>query len=348
MGVRRAACLFACMALGWAWQLAADAAPATRPAAPSASAASQPAKGDPELLRKWKWYGITWAGTSIDSQSKADQQFVDAILKADPADVGVLREQMIAEYDRLAAAPKPDAFQCGRVASRVALAWNRVPAGKDLSAVQVALNRRQSSDEVCKWGTKSLQHLAGDVPERYYTRYKSFLPGMAASVLSWLAAAGTVIDRPGDLAGELAKIRPNIEKLAQADPDRQAQQAQQFQKLFAAIEPFDKLQADKLAVLKLMTEFRDAYNARDGAGMAALWPEGHPMAVGFKAKPFAEKIDASVWTIIRWDCVYVVVQGDLAKAFMVSQYRTKDGADATPVLQGFGAKRHPGMGWKLN
>jgi hypothetical protein len=43
-----------------------------------------------------------------------------------------------------------------------------------------------------------------------------------------------------------------------------------------------------------------------------------------------------------------VVQGDLAKAFVVSQYRTKDGKDEPVVLQGYGAKRHANEGWKLN
>jgi hypothetical protein len=320
---------------------------ATRPAA-SRPASSQPGKGGEELLRKWRWYRITWAGNSIDSQSKSDQQLVDAILKADPADIAVLREQMAPEYQRLAAAAKPDAFQCGRLASRIAVAWTRVPAGKDLSAVQAALNRRQSAEEVCHWGLQALQHLAGDIPDRYYTRYKSFVPGLAASMLSLIAGAATVIDKPGDLLDELVKIRPNIEKLAKADSDRQAQQEQLFQKLFAAIELFSKLQADKAAVLKLMTDFRQAYNGRDGKAFAALWPEGHPMTASLKAKPFAEKIDPSVWTIVRWDPVYVVVQGDLAMAFVVSQYRTKDSQEAPVKLQSFPAKRHANLGWKLN
>ncbi|MCD6304638.1 MAG: hypothetical protein J7M21_06720 [Planctomycetes bacterium] len=320
----------------------------TAATAEQGEATSQPGRLAGELLHKWRWYKAAWnAGGSLADQSRADAQLVTAILKGDYDQVVLLRRLMMAEYDRLARMPRPDDFQCGRMASRVALAWTRAPAGR-ISAVRFALGRKESCEEVCRWGLRALRHLAGDVQQKYWQRYKVFLPGTAASMLSLMASRGAVIDRPGDLRDELLKLRERLLKLTAADEKRQAKVQQEMEKLYRAMEGFGRLQADKQAVLKLLADFKTAYNERNEELFASLWPAGHPARRFLDTRRLAETIETSYWTIARWQVAYVIVRGDAAKAYVVAQYSTKGGLVHPAKLQAFPAKREEAGKWKLN
>jgi hypothetical protein len=323
---------------------------ATRPTTTSAPATTRPARLPlgKDLERRWRWYKTTWAGTSIRNQSLSDQQLVNAILGADPAEVATLRDLMIQEYQRLAAPPQADNFPCGRMASRIALAWTKVPMGKDLSAIQFALNRKLTCDEVVGWAERALGHFAGGIEDKYWQRYRSFLPGTVASMMSLIPSRAPMLDEPGKLRDRLRQLRPQLEGLSAADEAGQAQFKQQLEKLYAALEPLDKLQADKQAVGKLLLAFRDAYNQRDDKAFEALWPKGHPATKFLQNRPLASKIEPSHWTIVRWEPVYTVAMGDFGAAYVISQYRSRDGTVHEAKLQRFPFKRHKQEGWKLN
>ena len=67
-----------------------------------------------------------------------------------------------------------------------------------------------------------------------------------------------------------------------------------------------------------------------------------------KERSLAETIEPGFWTILHWQCVYIVVKKDRASLYIVSQYRSKDGVAQPVRLQGFPARKDPKQGWKLD
>ncbi len=300
------------------------------------------------LKQRWKWYRTMWAGGNIASQSRADQQLVDAILKADPAEVATLRDEMTAEYERLGAVEKPDDFQQARVAARLVLAWTRSPTGKDISSPQKAVNRELACREMCRWGTAALKHLGGDVSAQTLAKYRGFVPGTAASVISLMTKALPTINNPGEVRERLLPLREPIRALAAASDARQAEVEQAVDAFYELLAPLDVLQRDKDAVRKAIEAFPVAYNSRDSKAFAALWPAGHRSVALLKDHPLEKTITPDSWKIIHWRCVYIVVRKDRAYAYVVSQYRTKADKNQPVKLQGFLARKAPKVGWKLD
>lgn len=321
---------------------------ATQPATTAPTTQPVKAKLGPVLAQRWRWYRTVWAGRDIGSQSRADQQLIDAILKSDPAEVATLRDEMVAEYDRLAAVKKPDDFQLGRLAARLVVAWTRSPTGKGVSSPQKAVNRKLGCREICRWGTITLKHLGGGIPKQTLEKYRGFVPGTAASVMSLMGKALPAIDNPGDVREQLLPLREPLRALAAASDARQAEVEKVVDQFYQVLAPLDVLQQDKDAIRKVVEAFPAAYNSRDVKAFAALWPAGHRAVAPLKARSLAETIEPDFWTIIRWQCVYIVVEKDQASAFIVSQYRSKDGKDQPVRLQGFPARKDPKAGWKLD
>jgi hypothetical protein len=331
------------------WALAAAAAaPATQPAAGEPTTQPAKAKLGPVLTQRWRWYKTVWAGRDIASQSNADAALVEAILKADPAEVASLRDEMAAEYDRMAAGNKPDDFQLGRLAARLVVAWTRSPTGKEVSSAQMAVNRALGCQEICRWGTIALRRLGGNVTRDTLDKYRGFVPGTAASVMSLMIRALPVIDKPGDARDELLPLREPLRALAAVADTRRAETEKIIDQFYEVLGPLDVYQADKDAIRKVVEAFPDAYNARDEKAFAALWPAGHRAVAILHTRPFAATIEPDFWTITQWQCVYIIVQKDQAEAFVISRYRSKDGKDQPVKLQGFPARKDPKEGWKLD
>jgi hypothetical protein len=343
--------------------MAADAAaadPAKKPATqPASKAATQPAvaepttqpvkaKPGPVLTQRWRWYKTVWAGRDIASQSKADEQLVDGILKADPAEVATLRDEMAAEYERMAAGKKPDDFQLGRLAARLVVAWTRSPTGKEVSSPQMAINRALGCGEICRWGTIALKHLGGKVSRDTLDKYRGFVPGTAASVMSLMIRSLPTIDKPGDVRDELLPLREPLRTLAAAADARQAETEKIIDQFYESLGPLDVYQADKDAIRKVIEVFPAAYNARDTKAFSALWPAGHKAVAVLATLSLEATIDPDFWTITRWQCAYIVVQKDQAEAYVVSRYRSRDGKDQPVKLQGFPARKDAKEGWKLD
>jgi len=333
----------------------AGASAAGPPATTSAPASTRPAATRPsrrplgkDLARGWRQYQTAWGGRDLTSQLQADQQLVSSILASDPAEVATLRDLMAREYERLAAASPRDEFHCGRLASRLAVAWTKVPLGKDLSAIQFATNRKRTCEEVCRWAERCLGHFAAGVDETYRKRYKILLPGTVASMMSLIPSRLAMMDEPGRLRERLLRLRPRLEEILSGGQEGNFRFQEQSEKLYKALAPLAKVQGDKQAVRKLLLGFRDAYNRRDDKAFAALWPKGHPATRFLQNRPLSHKIEPSHWTIVRWDPVYSLVQGDVAIAYVVSQYRTRDGQVHPVKLQRFPFKRHKQEGWRLN
>jgi len=325
-------------------------APTTSPVPTTSPAATAPAADTPSkaLLQHWRYYKTTWAGTSIRNQSLADQQLVKGIVAAPPAEAAALRALMIAEYRRLTGLAKPDAFHCGHLAARIALTWLRVDKSKKLSAAQVVLNEKGMCEGVVAWGLRALEHLAGDIPAKHLTRYKDHLPATARDMMRLMKSRLPWSDQLGAQRRKLLDLRTRLEKLAPADKLTEDRTMQQFDAFYQAILPMDKLDSDKQAIRRLVVAFRTAYNERDDKAFAALWPKDHPAVRPLKTRPLSRKIEETHWQIVRWVPVYVMFKGDGARAFVVSQYRTKDGMLHPVTLQGFPAKRAKDGQWKLN
>ncbi len=350
------------LAMGmWAFAvaMAAGAPPAAPAAAPATNPTTQPAAGEPTtqpvkaklgpvLTQRWRWYKTVWAGRDITSQSNADAALVDAILKADPAEVATLRDAMVAEYDRMAAGKKPDDFQLGRLAARLVVAWTRSPTGKDVSSPQMAINRALGCREICRWGTITLKHLGGNLTPNTLNKYRGFVPGTATSVMSLMIRTLPAIDKPGDVRDELLPLREPLRALAAAADTRQAETEKLIDQFYEALGPLDVCQADKDAVRKVVEAFPAAYNARDTKAFQALWPAGHKAVSALATLSLEATIEPDFWTITRWQCVYIIVQKDQAEAYVISLYRCKDGKDQPVKLQGFPARKDPKEGWKLD
>ena len=320
---------------------------ATKPAAAEPTTQPVKAKLGPVLTQRWRWYKTVWAGRDIASQSKADEQLVDGILKAAPAEVATLRDEMAAEYERMAAGKKPDDFQLGRLAARLVVAWTRSPTGKEVSSPQMAINRALGCGEICRWGTIALKHLGGNVSRDTLDRYRGFVPGTAASVMSLMIRSLPTIDKPGDVRDELLPLREPLRALAAAADTRQAETEKLIDQFYESLGPQDVYQADKDAIRKVIEAFPAAYNARDTKAFSALWPAGHKAVSALATRSLEATIEADFWTITRWQCAYIVVQKDQAEAYVVSQYRSKDGKDQPVKLQGFPARKDAKEGWKL-
>jgi hypothetical protein len=343
--------------------MAADAAaagPAKKPATqPASKPATQPAVAEPTtqpvktklgpvLTQRWRWYKTAWAGRDIASQSKADEQLVDGIGKADPAEVATLRDEMAAEYDRMAAGKKPDDFQLGRLAARLVVAWTRSPTGKEVSSPQMAINRALGCREICRWGTIALKHLGGKVSRDTLDKYRGFVPGTAASVMSLMIRSLPTIDNPGSVRDELLPLREPLRALAAAADTRQAETEKLIDQFYESLGPLDVYQADKDAIRKVIEAFPAAYNARDTKAFSALWPAGHKAVALLQSRSLEATIEPDFWTITRWQCAYIVIQKDQAEAYVISQYRSKDGKDQPVRLQGFPARKDAKEGWKLD
>ena len=327
---------------------AAPADPAQKPAAGEPTTQPVKAKLGPALAQRWRVYKTAWAGQNVASQSSADQQLVDAIMKADPAEVATLRDEMAAEHDRMAAEKKPDDFQLGRLAARLVVAWTRSPAGKEISSPQMAVNRAQSCQEICRWGTVALKHLGGNVSKETLEKYRGFVSGTAASVMSLMDKALPAIDKPGDARDELLPLHKPLRALAATADTRKAATEKIIDQFYGSLEPLGALQADKDAIRKLIETFPTAYNARDTGAFAALWPPGHKSVGILQTIPLEKTIEPGFWTIVRWQCVDILVKKDQAMACVISQYRTKNGKDQPVRLQGFQARKDPNGGWKLD
>ncbi len=323
------------------------AAPATQPAAAEPTTQPVKAKLGPVLTQRWRWYKTVWAGRDITSQSNADAALVDAILKSAPAEVATLRDEMAAEYDRMAAGKKPDDFQLGRLAARLVVAWTRSPTGKEISSAQMAINRALGCTEICRWGTIALKHLGGKIAPDTLDKYRGFVPGTAASVISLMIKALPAIDKPGDVRDELLPLRDGLRALAASAGTRQAETEKLIDQFYEALAPQDVCQADKDAIRKIIAAFPPAYNARDTKAFTSLWPAGHKAVAALQTSPFEETLDPGFWTITRWQCVYIIVQNGQAEAYIISQYRSKDGKDQPVKLQGFPLRKDPKEGWKL-
>ncbi len=320
----------------------AAAGPATRPAT------TRPARLDPALRSAWGRYCTSWAGGNLRQRSRADQQLVQAVLDADPNDVAPLRDVMRREYRKLADPPRADDFHLGRVASRLAVAWTRVPAGEQLSAVQLARHKKQSCEKTVHWAVVALEHFAGNIDDRYVTMYKSFLPGTAVSMLSLIPSRIRWCSRPGDVAGRLRAVRSPLRALADADPAAAALTRRKIDAHYQKLAGMDELQAAKQAVRKLLAGFRAAYNARDGKAFAACWPEGHPATASLARQTLADRIEATHWKITRFEPIYVMARDGKAVALVISRYAAKDGTPGPQRLQQFPARRTKAGAWKLN
>ena len=343
--------LRACIAAAALVLAAAPPLPAAAPAPTTAPAATQPSKAmrPTELERRGRYYKTAWAGNNIRSQSMADQQLVTGILQAKPADAAGLREQMVKEYQRLADLPERDEFRCALLASRIALTWTRVDESKELSAAELAINKKNMCEGVTEWGMRSLVHFGGEIAEKHRTRFKAFVSGTAVSMLSLIQSRMPWSSRLGAARQKLLDLRPHLEKLAEIDPLTEGQVKQQLADFYRTLEPLGKLAADKQAIRALLVGFEKAYNARDDKAFIALWPDAdHPRVRSLKTRSLARKIPETHWKIVRWEPAYIIVKADKANAYVVSQYQTEDGMNHPLTLQPFPAKKTKDVTWKLN
>jgi len=339
----------AAAALAW---LGSTAFGAAEPAAPTtAPAASQPAKPTlpAELARYWRAYKAAWEAGNFRSQTAADQHLVAALLRAKPADAALLRSLMVREHGRLAATPERDEVRCGLLASRIALSWTRVDESKELTAAELALNKKAMCEGVTDWGLRALTHLAGELSEKHRARLKGFLSGTAVSMMSVMQSRLPWSGRLGEARRALLNLRPGLEKLAAVDPVSEGQVKQQMAEFYRALEPLAGLAADKQAIRALVAGFQKAWNTRDGKLFVSLWPDpDHPRVRSLKTQTLAARTPETHWKIVRWEPVYIIVKADTANAFVVSQYQTKDGMNHPVTLQPFPAKKTKDGTWKLN
>ena len=312
-------------------------APATRPA--------RHPLGD--LPERWRVYKLAWAGGNLERQLLTDRRLVSGLLRGDASEVGALRDLMIREYDRLTGLAAVEDYRCGRLASLVAVAWTAVPTGKSLGPVQAARNTQLMCGEVCRWAERAITHFAAGIDEKRWKQHQAFLPGAVAGMMSLIPSRAVWIDQPGRLRDGLQRLRPSLEKVLAAGGDGQ-QHGDLIEKFYKTIEPYGRLEADKQAVRKLLMAFRTAYNDRDDKTFIALWPAGHKATGSLKKRSLASKIPPDLWKIALWEPLYIVARGDLAGAYVVSQYRSKAGKLHPARLQRFPAKRGKKEGWKLN
>ena len=315
---------------------------------PASAPASRPAATQPglEMQRLWRRYLIAWAGSDVGEQSAADQALVRAALEGPFADAAALRPLIAAEYERRAALSPRDEFACARLASRAAVAWTRdVPKGT-VSPVGAAVYKANMCRQVVAWALRALAHLAADIPQPLRERYGPFVPGTAASMLSLVASRGPYVDDPDAAATKLQALRPSLEKLAPVDAAAAEEYGKQLAKLYESVAPFEEMGRTKRAVLDLVHRFRKAYNARDGAAMAALYPEGHPVRQNLAIQPLSDSINPRRWQITRWEVVFVQVQADKAMAWVVVGYTEKDGTAGEVTVDRYPARRTED-GWRL-
>jgi len=324
-------------------------APQAKPA-PAPEPTTQPARAKlGELLaQRWRWYKTAWAGNDMVAQSNSDNALVDTILKAKPEEVATLRDEMEAEYKRLASLAKPDDFQLGRLAARIVVAWTRYPTGQDVSSPQLGVYRALSCRQIAHWGAIALKHLGGDIPKQTLSKYGSFIPGTAASVMSLMQRALPIIDSPAEVRKQVGPVADKLRGLSEYSDAKTAHPLKTMDLFFDALTLAADQQADKDAVAKLVAAFPKAYNARDTKAFAALWPAGHAKVANIRDQQLADVIPADLWTITHWQCAYIVVQKDLAEAYVVTQYTAKEGTAGGFNLQGFPARKDPKEGWKLN
>jgi len=325
--------------------------PATQPTTqPAARPTTQPvrAKLGPVLKQRWKWYKAAWASSDIVNQSNSDAALVDAILRADPAEVAMLRDEMAGEYKRLASSPKPDEFQQGRLAARLVVAWRRVPNGKEASSAQKALNQAVCCRQMARWSTAALKHLASGLGDEVTGKYRSFVPGTAASVMSLLRNALPFLDNPADLRDELVGLRDALGKLAVHSQAKAAETRKAYKDFYDDLAAHAAQQPAKTAVGDVIRRFPKAYNARDTKAFASLWPAGHSGVANLKDAELADVIPADLWKITHWRCAYVLVRKNRAAAYVVTQYQTKDGKNGEFKLQLFPAAKDENEGWKLD
>jgi hypothetical protein len=319
------------------------AGPRSRPAGPATR--PRPWQIRDAMMQKWRRYQIAWSGTDIRRQSRADQRLIDAILKDDVRDVTDLRKLMVRAYEHQVALRPRDDFACGRLAARIAVAWTRVPPAD--TAPAKALRRKEMCERVVHWAARSLEHLAGRIATPEWRRYRAFIPGTAASMLSLVVGRAGLIDEPGAVARRLEKIRSRVMALTDADQTRQKEIEAKFVRYYAAMAPFAQLQRDKEAIGKLLAAFQAAYNGRDDRAFVGLFPPGHPATRPLDRQGLARTVEPSHWKIAHWRPVYVSVRGDQATAYVIARYRAKDGEVHPFVLQPFPARR-TAKGWKLN
>lgn len=316
----------------------ANAAPATQPARVRLGAV---------LSRRWTRYKAAWAGPDIAMQSKADAALVDAIFKSDPAEVATLRDEMAAEYRRLASAIKPDEFMQGRLAARLVVAWTRCPSGDEVSSAQKAVSQAVCFREMARWGTRALRHLGSGLPGEVMDKYRSFVPGTAVSVISLMLRALPFIENPAEVQKQLVEVRDALVKLTLFSEAKAAETRKTIDDFYDALSGSAAQQKAKAAVAALIGRFREAYNDRDAEKFASLWPSGHAKAAKIKDAELADAIPADLWKITHWQCVYIVIQDDRAAAYVVTRYRSKDGHEGAFKLQGFPAALHDKDGWRL-
>jgi hypothetical protein len=338
---RRAAALAAVLLLPGAVRSAAPAsAPTTRP-----GANRRRWKLSKELQETWRDYCQAWAGRNIEMQALTDNKLLQAIEQRNVYEIATLRDEMIRQYQRAAAREPREDFHCGRLASRIALAWRRMPPA--LTALSQYQGKKRSAEEVARWAVRALEHFVGDVSPHTIERYKVFLPAASATMLSLVASRGKLIDEPGAAAKRLAPFRARLLSMARGDATHAASLRAQIAAHYDAMRGFPRLQADKQAVRKLLAAFRKAYNARDAKAFAALFPTGHPVALRLRTRTLEQTLEPAHWQLLRWEAVYIVVKQDAATAYLLTQYRTKAGELRPPGLQGITAKRTD-EGWKLN
>jgi len=334
----------ACACVMAAGLIAAAAGPTTT----TAPATTRPARhplGD--LPERWRVYKLAWTGGNVERQLYTDRRLVSGILRGTASEVADLRGRMIREYDRLAGLAAVDEYRCGRLASLVAVAWTRVPTGKSVGPVQAARNTQLMCGEICRWAERAIRHFAAGIDEKRWKQHRAFLPGAVAGMMSLIPSRAVWIDHPGRLRDRLQRLRPRLEKaLAAAGDD--PRHGPEIEKFYKAIEPYGRLEADKQAVRKLLVAFRTAYNARDDKRFIALWPAGHKATRSLAKQSLASRIPPDLWKIAVWEPLSIVVRGDAAGAYVVSQYRGKAGKLHPVRLQRFPAKRDKKEGWKLN
>ena len=321
-------------------------APASTQPAGATTRPARPALGD--LPERWQGYKLAWAGRNTERQLLTDRRLVSGILQGQSGEVAALRDLIVAEYDRLAKLPTVDDYWCGRMASHIALAWTRVPTGKGLGPVKAARNTRLMCTEVCRWAERAITHLAADADKTRWRQHQAFLPGAIASMMSLIPSRAVWTDRPGRMRDNLQRLRPRLEELLTAAGNDAQRHREQIEKFHKTIEPYGRLEVDKQAVRKVVMAFQTAYNSRADKSFALLWPTGHPATRFLRSRSLASKIPPDLWRINHWEPVYIIVRGNLAGAYVISQYRSKAGKLHPMKLQRFPAKRDKKAGWKLN
>jgi len=278
-------------------------------------------------------------------------QLVSAILNDRYLDVLALRELMLAEYKRLAGMKRRDDFHCGRMASRIATAWTRLPprAGK-VTPTQMAAwaaKAKEASGETVRWAVRALEHFAGRISAAHRKRYQGFIPGTAESMMSLIASRGRFLDQPDAVGRKVLKLRPKLLALAGADPDNAARRKRRLAELYQAVASLRELQRDKQALRQLMERFGKAYNERDEKAMLAICAPGHVATQPLASKSLEAMIPPARWKIERWEPVRISVWGDRATVEMVATYRSRDGKVGPLQYESFRARRVGGV-WRLH